>query len=311
MSLHCSNFTQKGIRSIRILIAIDASRGSSYVVDEAAARPWPAGTEFSVIHVVDEAHLAGYPQLVDHQKQEGEWLVKTAADLLSRAGHKTHAEVLSGAPRRRISDFAKQWQADLVMVGSHGGGLLSRSLLGSVALSTLRMAPCSVEIVRPSASGKPASSHPMKILLATDGSEFSTAAAKFVANRPWPSGSQIRILSVEELPVSQYPADGSSLSQVYPASLLQELLDNASERAKESAETARKILVSAGHKPLESQPSPVGNARVLILDLAKEWAADLIVVGSHGRRGLDRLIMGSVSESVALYAHCSVEVVRP
>lgn len=255
--------------------------------------------------------MAGYPQLVDHQKQEGEWLVKTAADLLSRAGHKTHAEVLSGAPRRRISDFAKQWQADLVMVGSHGGGLLSRSLLGSVALGTLRMAPCSVEIVRPSASGKPASSHPMKILLATDGSEFSTAAANFVANRPWPSGSQIRILSVEELPVSQYPADGSSLSQVYPASLLQELLDNASERAKESAETARKILVSAGHKPLESQPSPVGNARVLILDLAKEWAADLIVVGSHGRRGLDRLIMGSVSESVALYAHCSVEVVRP
>ena len=77
------------------------------------------------------------------------------------------------------------------------------------------------------------------------------------------------------------------------------------------SETARKILVSAGQKPLESQPGSVGNARVLILDLAKEWAADLIVVGSHGRRGLDRLIMGSVSESVALYAHCSVEVVRP
>jgi nucleotide-binding universal stress UspA family protein len=47
-----------------------------------------------------------------------------------------------------------------------------------------------------------------------------------------------------------------------------------------------------------------------ILDLVKEWAADLIVAGSHGR-GLDRLIMGSVSESVAIYAHCSVEVVRP
>ena len=116
--------------------------------------------------------------------------------------------------------------------------------------------------------------------------------------------------SVEELPVFQYPADASPLSPIYPASLLQELQDLASKRAKEAVETARKILVAAGLKPLEVEAAPVGNARVFILEVAKEWAADLIVVGSHGRRGLNRLIMGSVSESVAIYAHCSVEVVR-
>jgi nucleotide-binding universal stress UspA family protein len=44
--------------------------------------------------------------------------------------------------------------------------------------------------------------------------------------------------------------------------------------------------------------------------MADLWNADLIVVGSHGRRGFDRYVMGSVSESVALHAHCSVEVVR-
>lgn len=48
-----------------------------------------------------------------------------------------------------------------------------------------------------------------------------------------------------------------------------------------------------------------------ILEEAKKWDADLIVMGSHGRRGLDRFAMGSVSESVAMTAHCSVEVVRP
>jgi nucleotide-binding universal stress UspA family protein len=46
------------------------------------------------------------------------------------------------------------------------------------------------------------------------------------------------------------------------------------------------------------------------VDLAKEWKADLIVLGSHGRRGMDRILMGSVSENVAIHAHCSVEVVR-
>lgn len=295
---------------MRILIAIDKSPASSYVVDEAATRPWPNGSQFSVIHVVDEGHFVGHAQLVENAKRDGGSLVKAAAERLSRAGHKPRTEVVEGNPRTRISDFAKQWKADLVMVGSQGQGALARFLLGSVAQGTLRMAPCSVEVVRPSATGKPASSHAMKILLATDGSEFSNAAAKSVAHQPWPAGSQIRILSVEELPVFQYPADASPLSPVYPASLLQELQDLASKRAKEAVETARKILVAAGLKPLEVEAAPVGNARVFILEVAKEWAADLIVVGSHGRRGLDRLIMGSVSESVAIYAHCSVEVVR-
>ena len=47
-----------------------------------------------------------------------------------------------------------------------------------------------------------------------------------------------------------------------------------------------------------------------ILESADQWKADVIVMGSHGRRGLDRIVLGSVSESVALHAHCSVEVVR-
>lgn len=196
---------------MRILIAIDKSPASSYVVDEAATHPWPTGSQFSVIHVVDEGHFVGHAQLVENAKRDGGSLVKAAAERLLRAGHKPHTEVVEGNPRTRISDFAKQWKADLVMVGSQGQGALARFLLGSVAQGTLRMAPCSVEIVRPSATGKPASSHAMKILLATDGSEFSNAASKSVARQPWPAGSQIRILSVEELPVFQYPADASPL----------------------------------------------------------------------------------------------------
>jgi nucleotide-binding universal stress UspA family protein len=53
-----------------------------------------------------------------------------------------------------------------------------------------------------------------------------------------------------------------------------------------------------------------GDPKAVILDEAGQWGADLIVVGSHGWRGIDRLMMGSVSESVAMHAHCSVEVIR-
>ena len=55
---------------------------------------------------------------------------------------------------------------------------------------------------------------------------------------------------------------------------------------------------------------PVGDPRSLILDTAESCGVDLIVLASHGRRGLDRFLMGSVSEAVATYARCSVEVIR-
>jgi nucleotide-binding universal stress UspA family protein len=56
--------------------------------------------------------------------------------------------------------------------------------------------------------------------------------------------------------------------------------------------------------------APVGEPRGVILDAAKSWQADMIVLDSHGRRGLDRLFLGSVSEAAAIHAHCSVEVIR-
>jgi len=296
---------------MKIVIGIDSSPASQYVVQEAVTRPWPKETQFSVITIIDPFYFARFPALVEDAKHEGAAMVKAAAGKLAYVGHAANNETILGNPRTAISEYAKQCAADFIMVGSHGQGALARFLLGSVAQGTLRTAPCSIEIVRHSASGSPSSAVAMKILLATDGSEFSTAAARSLAHRPWPARSQFRILSAEELPTLVYPGDGSSLSPVYPPSLLQELLDSARSHAKKAAESAREILLAAGLKSVESNQATVGNPRGLILDLAKEWGANLIVLGSHGRRGLDRLIMGSVSESVALYAHCSVEVIRP
>jgi nucleotide-binding universal stress UspA family protein len=84
----------------------------------------------------------------------------------------------------------------------------------------------------------------------------------------------------------------------------------ACTRAEEAVADARKTLSATGLNICGCNATPVGEPRAFILDEAKAWGADLIVLGSHGRHGLDRMLMGSVSESVALYAHCSVEVVR-
>ncbi|MGB8476534.1 MAG: universal stress protein [Candidatus Acidiferrum sp.] len=146
--------------------------------------------------------------------------------------------------------------------------------------------------------------------MATDGSEFSLAAARSIANRPWPEGAVFRILGVEELVVINAPMAASPLASIYPASLLEELIANARERAAASVQAAEKILTQAKLKILDPQPSPAGDPRAIILDTAQTWGADLIVLGSHGRSGLDRLLLGSVSEAVAIHAPCSVEVIR-
>jgi nucleotide-binding universal stress UspA family protein len=178
-------------------------------------------------------------------------------------------------------------------------------------LAVLRTSPCSIEIVRHSLPGSQTASHGMKLLLGTDGSELATKAAYSVANRPWPEGSEIKVISVRDLPVLESQATISSLSPVYPESLLQNVLENARKRTEAAVTEATTILTSAGLKVCDTpQEMPVGDPRSILLGEANTWPADLIVVGSHGRHGFDRILLGSVSESIALHAHCSVEVIH-
>ena len=106
------------------------------------------------------------------------------------------------------------------------------------------------------------------------------------------------------------PMEASSLAAIYPASLLEELIAAARTRAEDGARAVRKILSEVAPGARVETLMPTGDPRELILDTAKAWPADLIVLGSHGLGGFDRFLMGSVSESVAVHAHCSVEVVR-
>ena len=273
------------------------------MVNEAAARPWPTGTAICVLSIVDMGRWEGLPTLIEDAKDTARVLVETAAEKLDRPGLEVLSDIQLGYPKKAIPDFAREWKADLVMVGSRGLGAVSRFFLGSVAQAVLRSAPCSVEIVRSTSVDSPASSRPMKILLATDGSECSEIAVRSVANRPWPAGSEFKIVSVRELLTLENATSASSPCPIYPESLLNEILEDARKRADKAIAQARHVLTSKGLKVCDGPGTPVGDAREILLDEARAWGVDLIVLGSHGRHGFDRLVLGSVSESVALYAN--------
>lgn len=290
---------------MRVLVAIDFSAASQYVIAEAASRPWPSGTVLCVQNVVDIWNWEGPPELIEDAKSQAKSLVTAAASELTRSGQEVISEVEAGFPKKAIPEYAKEWGADLIMVGSHRSNALSRFLLGSVAQAVLRTAPCSVEIVRPSARGAPGSSRGMKILVGTDGSDCSEKAIQSVANRPWPAETEVQVISVRE---PLFPA--GEMPMAFDPALTQEVLDRERCRAEDALKTARQALSSAGLKLYDSAEPLFGDPRNILLDQAKFWGADLIIVGSHGRHGLDRVLLGSVSEAVAMHAHCSVEVIR-
>jgi nucleotide-binding universal stress UspA family protein len=146
----------------------------------------------------------------------------------------------------------------------------------------------------------------MKILLATDGSDYSKAAVNSVAERMWPEGSEVKIVSATEIP--NVPA---TEAWVLPDSYYTGL-DGAAKAQAEAAVKAAAWRIKAGKDPELGIITEVknGHAKDVILDEAEKWGADLIVLGSHGYNGWQRFLLGSVSHAVATQAHCSVEIVR-
>lgn len=288
---------------MKVLVAIDSSGASQYVIAEAASRPWPSGTVFCVQSIVDLSLWEGPPDLIEEAKNQARSLVCAATSELSRSGHQVISEIQAGLPKKAIPEYAKEWGADLIMIGSHRSNAFSRFLLGSVSQAVLRSARCSVEIVRPSPQGLPATAHGMKIIVGTDGSDYSIRALREVANRPWPPETQVKVISVRE-PIE------SGMTMAFDPVLMDEVLERERRRSEDALACGRQMLKFAAMKVCNSTGTLFGDPRGVLLDEAKSWGADLIVLGSRGLHGFDRIFLGSVSDAVAMHAHCSIEVVR-
>lgn len=146
----------------------------------------------------------------------------------------------------------------------------------------------------------------MKVLLAIDGSPCSAAALAEIGKRPWPAGTEFKIVTAYELPIMPSP-EAWMISPDYTESLQQAVLTQAQLTIETARERLNKLL---GHSFKVTSEVMAGSPRNAILELAESWNADLIVVGSHGYRAWERFLLGSVSQAVVSHAKCSVEVVR-
>ena len=289
---------------MKILIAVDALYSQGNWVRTLAARPWNAGSSFCLLTVFNPYPFLAAPIIQERLKTIMLDHLESAAKPLREVGWDSTSTIIEGNARRDISKFAKEWHADLVMVGCNDVPDFGRLLLGSTARSVVQLAPCSVEVVRPIRQTTDAGSHQgMRILVATDGSDFSVAAIRSVANRPWPAGSVVRIVSVPEFILLKDPS-------YLKTHEVKDLGEASLEDAWRCVTAGADKLAGCGLQVYSDVPALQDRPHCVILKEAEAWHADMIVVGSHGRTGFDRFVMGSVSEAVALHAKCSVEVVR-
>lgn len=281
---------------IRIVVAIDGSKTSEGTLQALASQFSPQDTTVRLLHVVEPFTMAVSPQMaagyapeLEAQLKDAHELVERAANTLCASGFKLATEVREGDIREMILESSRDWSADLIVVGSHGQKGLPRLLLGSVAEAVARHAPCSVEVVRAPATFR-------KVLLVVDDSKFSQAAACAVIRQVRPEKAEVCVLHVidPQLPIPTSHAEGFRLESLFCA---QELIGRVEGQLKKAGFMAQGIVQE-------------GDPRSTIVDYAKKWDANLIVTGSHGRKGLDRFLIGSIAEFVVRHAPCSVEIVR-
>jgi nucleotide-binding universal stress UspA family protein len=149
--------------------------------------------------------------------------------------------------------------------------------------------------------------HLMKILLAIDGSPCSEVAVREVATMRWPAGTQVKLLSAAIVPRPNAP---DPLHVVDPMRL--KLLEREQARLRDVvARAADWLRDKAVEKSMQIETAVIeGEPKVVIIEEAEQWGADLIVVGCHGYGPIKRFLLGSVSLAVAVHAPCSVEIVR-
>jgi nucleotide-binding universal stress UspA family protein len=143
----------------------------------------------------------------------------------------------------------------------------------------------------------------MKILIAIDGSDFSQAAMQSVIARPWPPDTQVKVLHVVEPPSLLMGREMGGYDPEFEM-VWKALREQAKELVAKAAEKLRAAKFKVSTELVEGDP------KSQIIDIANEWNADMIVLGSHGRTGINRFLMGSVSQAVVRHAHCSVEIIR-
>ena len=294
---------------MRVLIAYDGSESADEARDLVAAIQWPPRSELRVVTAYapyllgsfspDEFYDPTTPQAVfEADREAAEGRAKTAAERIGQPDATVTWAAVFGRPASVVLDEAAARLADLLVVGSRGLGPFTAALLGSVSEEIVDHAACPVLVVRrPSIE---------RVVLAEDGSAGARTAAAVLA---WPIFASSRVCVVTVSEAVAHDIGAPTPGTVKKAHDARGRMVEAGLAAVEAlARSTADRLVAAG---LTTEIDVrQGDPAHEIVRAATDWKADLIVMGTRGRTGLERLLLGSVARKVLQHAPCSVLIQR-
>src|SRR5262245_42568311 len=280
---------------MKLLIAYDGSRCADAALDDLTHAGLPAKGEALVItvaevwmpppppssyEIVEMAVSAKGPLALERKYMATSLIVEQANVLATKAATRFQAnfpewkvkhEAVWGSPNWEVFAQAKEWNADLIVVGSHGRSALGRFFLGSVSQWLLNEARCSVRVAR----GKiDEPDFPVRLIVGLDGSKNANAALREVASRNWPDKSEVRVVVVDQ------PLEPTVVGEFIPI-----VRDSVNDSNGEESEHSRRLADAAAKElsvnGLRAFPTVMmGDPKHVLVNLAEEWRADCIFLGA-------------------------------
>lgn len=277
----------------RILVPTDGSAAATAAVRSALVLADRFDADIHAIHVVEGGDLPAddAPTPHDELRAHGQETLETVDELAAEVGLSPTTSLIESAPsvHEAILDTAADEHADLIVMGTHGRTGLDRLVLGSVTERTLRVSTLPVLTVHEDTG---LDRDIETVLVPTDGSEVATVAAERGIEFAAATNAALHVIHVIDPGAIPAGDDGAVLSGLEAGG--QEAVDAIVEQA------------SAAGLPSVQASVLTGSPARMIFDYADERDIDLIVMGTHGRTGLDRYLLGSVTEKLVRIAETPV-----
>lgn len=282
---------------MKTLLAVDGSDNSYEAVH--ALKYFARAEQLTLLHALEVPRPA-YPMmppevagehtttLEQSVREDGERLLDRVQSLLPMHAGPSTKQLRMGSPVEVIVSIAQEQKADLIVMGARGLGPVKERLLGSVSHRILTLAPCATLIVNGPVKAM------KQILLPLQGLSDAEAAIRFLQLKPFHEAVEVTLLTI--LPSTGPPRPGDAAAAAAAAEKLEEqaaFIDGAAERLRAIGYQAHGVAVT-------------GTPSDMILQEATTLRSDLILMGTRGRQGITRFVLGSVSHAVLHQMPCPV-----
>jgi nucleotide-binding universal stress UspA family protein len=284
----------------RLLLSTDGSEHSEGAIREAIKLAKKCSSKLWVMSVAETnpEFEALAPQITEKAGKAARELVEALQARAKKEGVDCTGIVHQGEDSYKyIVDEAAKNKISMIIMGRRGRTGLKRLMMGSVTSRVIGHAPCNVLVVP-----RAAKVEFKNILVATDGSKHSAAAASEAIGLAKRNGSKLTVISV--VPSELMTPTDIEFSMPQRELIAEKEMHEAEKNAKAVKDAAQKEGVAVQAFVMSGKPSDA------IIQTAKEKNSDLIVLGSHGKTGIERLLMGSVAERVIVLTACAVLVVK-